>query len=79
MHMEFAQREASIRARAYAIWEQEGRPDGREWDHWERASREIMSRPIAAADDGAAQRQRGATPRKGAKSRVRQALKSAIS
>jgi Protein of unknown function (DUF2934) len=29
--------EQRIRERAYAIWEQEGRPDGREHAHWERA------------------------------------------
>lgn len=30
-----------LKARAYAIWEQEGRPDGRHLDHWQRAAREI--------------------------------------
>lgn len=30
-----------IRERAHAIWEQEGRPDGRELEHWERAEREL--------------------------------------
>ena len=29
------------RERAYALWEAEGRPSGREHDHWDRASREI--------------------------------------
>jgi hypothetical protein len=29
--------EERIRARAHAMWEEEGRPDGREADHWERA------------------------------------------
>ena len=40
--MQFMPQEARIRERAYAIWESEGRPDGREWDHWERASREVV-------------------------------------
>jgi hypothetical protein len=31
-----------IAARAYAIWEQEGRPFGREIEHWLRAERELM-------------------------------------
>ena len=35
--------EDEIRARAHQIWEQEGRPDGRAHDHWERAKAEIMS------------------------------------
>lgn len=31
-----------IRARAYEIWEREGRPDGREHEHWDQARREIL-------------------------------------
>lgn len=31
-----------IRGRAYSIWEEEGRPDGRDGDHWLQAEREIM-------------------------------------
>jgi hypothetical protein len=34
-------REARIRERAHAIWEAEGRPEGREQAHWERAIAEI--------------------------------------
>jgi hypothetical protein len=34
-------REERIRLRAHAIWEDEGRPDGRDQTHWERAEREI--------------------------------------
>ena len=34
-------KEQIIRERAYAIWEQEGRPDGRHLDHWLRAEAEI--------------------------------------
>jgi Protein of unknown function (DUF2934) len=26
-----------IRARAYRLWEEDGRPDGREMDHWDKA------------------------------------------
>ena len=33
--------EKAIRERAYHIWEAEGRPHGRDREHWERASREI--------------------------------------
>jgi Protein of unknown function (DUF2934) len=29
--------EARIRARAHQIWEEEGRPEGREAEHWEKA------------------------------------------
>lgn len=35
-------REELIRRRAYAIWEQEGRPDGQEQRHWEQAAREMQ-------------------------------------
>ncbi len=38
-----ATREQAIRERAYAMWEDEGRPDGRELDHWHRAEAEIDS------------------------------------
>lgn len=33
--------EERIRLRAYEIWEREGRPEGREVEHWERARSEI--------------------------------------
>lgn len=33
--------EERIRERAHRIWEEEGRPHGRDWEHWERARREI--------------------------------------
>lgn len=33
--------EQRIRERAYAIWQEEGCPKGREHDHWVRAEREI--------------------------------------
>ena len=33
--------ENRIKERAYHIWEAEGRPHGRDREHWERASREI--------------------------------------
>jgi hypothetical protein len=33
--------EKAIRERAYHIWESDGRPHGRDREHWERASREI--------------------------------------
>jgi Protein of unknown function (DUF2934) len=36
-------REQAIRERAYAIWEQEGRPDGKDLDHWLRAEAEIIA------------------------------------
>jgi biotin carboxyl carrier protein len=35
------QRDEKIRLRAYQIWEQEGRPEGKDIDHWHRADSEI--------------------------------------
>jgi hypothetical protein len=32
------ERERRIRERAYRLWEEEGRPEGREHEHWTRAS-----------------------------------------
>ena len=36
--------EHRIRQRAYALWEAEGRPDGRREAHWNEAWREIAAR-----------------------------------
>lgn len=35
--------EERIRARAYALWVEEGRPHGRDREHWERAERELQA------------------------------------
>ena len=47
--------EARIRERAHALWEEEGRPEGRAEEHWERARRlveaeEEPKRPDMVAD-----------------------------
>ena len=34
-------KERKVRERAHAIWESEGRPHGRDREHWERACREV--------------------------------------
>ena len=31
-----------VKARAYAIWESEGRPEGKHLDHWLQAEREVL-------------------------------------
>ncbi len=41
-----------IRLRAYEIWEREGRPYGRDQEHWAQAEREIGDEPAAAAKTG---------------------------
>ena len=37
------EREDRVKSRAYAIWEKEGRPEGRHEEHWHRASDELES------------------------------------
>ena len=44
--------EDSIRRRAYAIWEREGRPDGRHAEHWFLAQREIEGETAQAPAAG---------------------------
>ncbi len=61
------QDEERIRRRAHEIWEGEGRPEGRDGEHWAQASREIEAEsdgsaalddaPTPTAPDGA-----GSTP-----------------
>jgi len=41
------ERRASIEARAYAIWEHEGRPDGKDLEHWLRAEAEVEAERTA--------------------------------
>ena len=36
-----SEREERIRARAYQLWNEEGQPEGKEAEHWERARAEI--------------------------------------
>lgn len=44
--------EDAIRARAYQIWEEEGRPEGRHDLHWQRAVEQFASRAPAPARPG---------------------------
>jgi hypothetical protein len=40
--------EQRILERAHQIWEEEGRPHGRDQEHWRQAEQEINLRPLAA-------------------------------
>ena len=45
----------AVRVRAYQIWEAEGRPDGRDLEHWGQALRELgvhahLIDPLSSAD-----------------------------
>lgn len=46
-------RDERIQQRAYEIWEREGRPSGREVEHWQEAEDEIVAEDEGdrAADD----------------------------
>jgi hypothetical protein len=39
-----------IRQRAYELWEQDGRPEGKQQEHWDRAMSEVQSEGGEQAD-----------------------------
>ena len=43
------EKDQRIRIRAHELWEREGRPDGKEQDHWLEASRQIEAEVSGAA------------------------------
>jgi hypothetical protein len=43
-------REQHIRERAYHIWLEEGRPEGRDREHWQRAERELQPEQNSEAE-----------------------------
>ena len=49
-----------IRQRAHAIWEREGRPHGRDQDHWRTAESELAGEEAAAAPTKSARKSRAA-------------------
>lgn len=61
--------EARIRERAYQIWEREGRPEGRDFDHWTRAVAEV------SAEEGG---DKGPAPAKRAPAQKAEAKKKAV-
>jgi hypothetical protein len=40
-----------IEQRAYALWEANGRPEGRALDHWLQAEQEIVNQSMAGEED----------------------------
>ena len=46
-------KEQAIRERAYAIWEEEKRPDGKHLEHWRRTEDEINSAGEVSEDQNA--------------------------
>jgi hypothetical protein len=47
--MERDELDLAIRKRAYEIWVREGYPVGQEWQHWERAEREVLAEVAPSA------------------------------
>jgi hypothetical protein len=47
--------EEQVRHRAYEIWECEGRPDGRAFEHWDQATRELAVSACSAVTPAEAQ------------------------
>ena len=52
-----------IRQRAYELWESEGRPQGRDREHWERAERELSAGAGAGGQDAPSPAARGSKGR----------------
>ena len=40
-----------IEERAYALWEANGRPEGRALDHWLQAEQEVVNQSMAGEED----------------------------
>jgi hypothetical protein len=51
-----AEFERRVRERAYALWESEGRPHGKDFEHWRRSVEELLAElPPAAAEEPVAE------------------------
>lgn len=68
-------RETRVRERAHQLWEQEGRPDGRDFDHWERAAREIAAEDTSVATKTKAPRARKSAAAAGSDGSIKPARK----
>jgi hypothetical protein len=53
--------ERVVRERAHALWEAEGRPEGRQEEHWYLAVRELSARAAAPKTSATAPRRRAKT------------------
>jgi hypothetical protein len=46
-----------IRLRAYEIWIQQGQPEGREFEHWQQARREVLGSQAENRDENGDEQQ----------------------
>lgn len=56
--------EIKIRDRAYALWQQNGCAEGRDWDFWLQAEREILGDAAAGCQGGQTARRQAEDPRR---------------
>ena len=57
-------RETVIRDRAYRIWEDEGRPDGKAEDHWNKAREQVEAEQKSASAPGGTKKPAARKPRR---------------
>lgn len=60
-------KETQIRERAHQIWQEEGRPDGKAEEHWERARRMLDTEDTKASESGTGGARSGVRQRRGRK------------
>ena len=65
MGMNISNRDEVVRARAYQIWESEGRPSGKDFDHWTRSEMELRQEaaPVVSEPDAKRKPARRAKPK----------------
>ena len=56
------QHEEQIRQRAYALWDSEGRPEGRDQDYWYRAERQLSEQGTLDVSEEMTERQSAPMP-----------------
>jgi len=64
-----------IETRSYFIWEHEGRPQGRDWEHWLRAEAEVIAEETALKAVPAKTTRRKAPTKRRAKAKTRKTAK----
>jgi len=63
--MNISNRDEAVRARAYQIWESEGCPAGKDFDHWTRSEMELRQEaaPVVSEPDAKRKSARRAKPK----------------
>ena len=52
-----------IEERAHELWQADGSPDGRSWEYWLKAERELAASPAPSAEDPLEPMEHGPVPR----------------